>query len=927
MQYRIAAKSRAILLSGTTLTFGTVIFFSSSVNAACTFAAPTGDDTYVCDSGISIGGLADSGGNNSLLMPQGGTGTINGNVSFGAGSDIIELHSGTISGSVDQGNGADLFIISGGKVTGNVQQGSGVDDFRMTGGEVGSLNQGDNLDTFFMSDGRIIDAFDDGDRAVMTGGRIGRVNMKLDDNLFDMSGGTIDRNLVTGFGNDTVILSGGAIGGNVSVSGGADSVTVTGGSVGGNVTMSFGTDTFTWDGGGIIYGAVDLGGDNDTATLRNLTNSNIGASTRITGGLGVDRLTFDNVSTGEVARFDSWETIDLTNDTELTFDGTLTLGDADTASGTLTVDSSSTLFGGGSNGGIAAFTAGQLANVLNAGRIDLTNAGNGATDTFTIAGNYAGNNGTIFLNTILGNDTSASDKLVISGGTASGTTGMGIVNVGGTGAATTRDGIMVIEAVNGGRTESGAFSLDGRVAAGAYEYYLFKGGISANTQDNWYLRSAITTPLAGPSPIPAPAPNPLSPQLTGPEPQIPETAASPPPQTRPVPPLPVDPDDPEPEDTSSGVQETDPAAQAPPAPPPAAPADPPAQSSVLSTQAAPVPVPGTTVAPPTPGATPVTGDVVPLYRVEVPTYSVVAPAAYHLALSTLGTFHERRGEQMLLQGGGYLPAAWGRVFGQSVDTKWEGTVDPNFDGHLFGLQAGQDLFGHESDSGHVDRLGLFFGYANMKGDVKGRALGWNDLAVGDVHVNGTSFGGYWTHVAPEGWYIDGVVMGTWFSGDASSNAGESIRIDGTAVSASLEGGYPVILTEQWALEPQAQLILQHLSLDDQSDRFSPVSFDADNAVTGRIGLRLQGSYQTASGTLQPYLKANLWHNFSSDQTVSFGGNPIVTTLDGTSLEVGGGITANLTEKVSIFATADYTTNLSDEKTRILEGNIGLRIKF
>ena len=31
----------------------------------------------------------------------------------------------------------------------------------------------------------------------MTGGRIGRVNMKLDKNLWDMSGGTVDGNVVT----------------------------------------------------------------------------------------------------------------------------------------------------------------------------------------------------------------------------------------------------------------------------------------------------------------------------------------------------------------------------------------------------------------------------------------------------------------------------------------------------------------------------------------------------------------------------------------------------------------------------------------------------------------------------------------------------------------------------------------------------------
>src|SRR3546814_16698160 len=108
--------------------------------------------------------------------------------------------------------------------------------------------------------------------------------MKLADNLFDMSGGVIDRNLVAGFGNDTIILSDGTIGGNISVSGGTDSVTITGGTVGGDVLLSVGTDSFVWDGGGIVHGMVDMGGDDDSARLANLTNANLGGSQRIPGG-------------------------------------------------------------------------------------------------------------------------------------------------------------------------------------------------------------------------------------------------------------------------------------------------------------------------------------------------------------------------------------------------------------------------------------------------------------------------------------------------------------------------------------------------------------------------------------------------------------------------------------------------------------------
>ncbi|WP_457584338.1 autotransporter family protein [Ensifer canadensis] len=842
------------------------------------------------------------------------TGGQIGAVSQGAGDDCVTVSGGAINGTVDQGDGADTFDISAGTVTGNVQQGRGIDDFQMTGGEIASLNQGDGLDTFFMSGGRIVDFFEDGDHAVMTGGRIGRVNMKLDDNFFDMSGGTIDKNLVTGFGNDTIILSNGTIGGNISVSGGTDSVTVTGGTIGGNVLMSFGTDTFTWDGGGVIYGAVDLGGDNDTATLKDLTNAHLGATPQVTGGLGTDSLTFDNVSTPGVARFQSWETIAATNDTNLTFDGALTLGDAGTGTGSLTVDATSTLFGGGANGSVAAFTAGRFADVVNAGRLDLTNGGGSTSDTFTINGNYTGDGGLLFLDTVLGSDGSASDKLVVSGGTASGTTGIAIVNRGGAGAATAADGIMVVEAISGATTAGNAFSLAERVAAGAYEYLLFEGGAAAGTSENWYLRSTLTgEPAPGPSTV-VPTPDP--------EPEEPETAAEPPPSELPPVAVPTegDPATP-PVDPTPPVQVSDPEPEAPPSPPPASdPTPPPPVEEVQLVQN-----PAAELPKPNPDR--ITGGVIPLYRGEVPTFVAVPPIAHYLMVSTLGTFHERRGEQALVEGAGFLPTTWARVFGQDAKMSWTGTLTPTFDGTLFGLQAGIDLFGWESGSDQHDRVGVFVSHTRMNGDVESPTLGGIDAIFGDVDVDGTSIGATWTHVGPQGWYLDGVVMGTWFGGDATSSAGESIDVDGSGVALSLEGGYPIALTQDWTLEPQAQIIWHHLSLDDTADRFSSVSFDADDGVTGRLGFRLQGNVETEAARFQPYFKANLWHEFDAEDRVSFDTSPILTERGGTAIEIGGGVVAKLTETTSVYATADYTTNLGGEKTRIFEGNIGVVVKW
>jgi autotransporter family porin len=901
---------------------------NSAAFAACVLVPSPGNDTFTCDSGSSGGSLTDTGGDSTLNFPAGGTGQVSGNVTFGVGTDRINMQSGTISGTVDQGGGTDFFTIGAGTVAGNVQQGAGIDDFNMSGGQIGSLNQGDGLDTFTMTGGRIVDFFDDGDHAVMTGGRIGRVNMKLDKNYFNMSGGTIDRNLVTGFDEDTIILSGGTIGGNISVSGGNDSVTITGGTVGGDVLMSFGADNFAWNGGGIIYGAVDLGGDNDIAKLSNLTNANLGGTDAINGGLGTDTLTFDNVKLDGIARVQNWESIGATNDTELTLDGNLVLGDSGTGTGSLSVDASSTLYGGGFNASIQAFTAGQLAQVTNAGRIDLTNGSTGAADRLTISGNYVGVGGLLLVQTVLGDDSSASDRLVLSGGTASGSTGISVVNVGGAGASTTQDGIMVVQAVNGATSGASTFALDAPVAAGAFEYYLFKGGVSAGSEENWYLRSTLTTPAP-----PAPAPPALEP--TPPPEPVPPTVEPPPPPPSELPPTlpptegdinnpPVDPTPP--------VQASDPEPEPPPPPPPAPPADPPPPPPVVPTEAPVLPVPTlpgpppVQPTPPTPGATAVQAAEIPLYRIEVPVYSALPPVAKHLAMTTLGTFHERRGEQSLLSNTELSPV-WGRIYGQDAKIGWSGTVSPSFDGTLFGFQAGFDVFGRETSSGQIDRAGLFVAYASMNGDVRGQALGWNNLSVGSIDLSGTSVGGYWTRIGQTGWYLDGVVMATFFGGDAKSSRDIGIDIGGTGITASLEGGYPIALAQGWTLEPQAQLVWQHLSLDDTTDRFSSVSFDSDDNVTGRLGARLQGETTINGMALQPYLKANIWHDFGGTDRVSFDTTDISTEGRSTSFEFGGGVVAKVTAKVSIFATGDYTTNLGGDKRRILEGNLGFSVKW
>lgn len=817
----------------------------SPAQAACTLTPTSGNDNYVCDSG-SQASLTDLLGNNSLTLPTGGTGSIAGAVTFGPGTDRVVIQAGAIGGAVVQG--------------------SGVDDFIMSGGQIQSLAQGDERDTFSMTGGTIVGAFEDGDIAQMTGGTIGRVDMKLDNNLFDMSGGRINGNLVAGFGLDTVLLSGGSIGGNISVSGGNDVVQVSGGDVGGQILLSFGDDSFTWAGGGLIHGAVQLADGNDTAVLRALEQTLLGSAAQLNGGPGNDSLTFDATSATGAARYANWEAVNLTNASVLDLPDTFTLGDSVSATGSLNIDASSTL--GASQGSVAPFSGGQNVTLTNAGLIDLTRSGELSTDRLYVVGNYLGTSGRLALQSELAGDDAPSDRLVVSQGTLAGSTSLLVSNIGGQGALTSANGIQVVEASQGATSSNGAFTLGNDLSAGAYQYYLFKGGVTAGSENSWYLRSSVAAPVA----------------IAAVRPAVPPVE---PPVTPPV---------------------------TPPTTPPATPAP---------AAVAPVPALGT---PALPQAAP--GKSIPLYRIEVPVYAVVPPAAALLAQVALGTFHERQGEQSLLSENGALPAGWARTFGSHTRQRWSGGISPSFDGNIGGYQVGHDLFGSTGDNGVRHHAGLFASHARLKGDVKGFALGLEDRKAGDMRLDGDSLGAYWTIVGASAWYVDVVAMGTRFDGRDRSERGYTLDLDGGGVSLSVEGGYPITLSPRWVIEPQAQVIAQKVDMDSARDPVSRVSFDSQEYWRGRLGARLKGNYEVGGTPLEPYLRANLWRTFGGQDTLTFDGSEDLKSDHAASTaQIGAGLVSRLSREVSVYASADYSRNLDTQPQEALQGTLGLRISW
>ncbi len=222
----------------------------------------------------------------------------------------------------------------------------------------------------------------------------------------------------------------------------------------------------------------------NTGSVWELTNTISGTGTLVKSGSGTVKIEGDTVSAGLTTIEEgllqlgsSAVTQTLSLEESLQEDALL----VSFASNMANLTSNVLITANGSLGGYGQVTG----NVENHGNLIMPNALTGGDfGTFTIDGNYTGDEGMITFNTILAGDTSVTDRLVITGGTA-GQSYVTVNNIGGVGARTF-EGIKIIDV---GGDSAGQFTLNGRAVGGAYEYFLYKGGASTPDDGDWYLRT------------------------------------------------------------------------------------------------------------------------------------------------------------------------------------------------------------------------------------------------------------------------------------------------------------------------------------------------------------------------------------------------------------------------------------------------------
>lgn len=316
----------------------------------------------------------------------------------------------------------------------------------------------------------------------------------------------------------------------------------------------------------------------------------------------------------------------------------------------------------------------------------------------------------------------------------------------------------------------------------------------------------------------------------------------------------------------------------------------------------------------------------PWYRQEVP--ALTLPIAATRYSGYFSPAPDLRSSSLTVEAA--APSAWDQVYGQaSRQAQTDYLALDSTASSITGVK-GPALLTLQSDSGHTQRLGLIGGISqfqvNSNGAITSPALA--DPNTDTLNLQGESLGAYWSLTGAQGWHVDLTASGGRVNGFSRNDQGVRQATEGSAMTLSVEGGFLIGLGENWVVEPQAQLINQRITLDTPYAGSGNASSTDLTSWSGRVGARLKGSYDLNGLPVEPYVRTNLWHTVYTGSTVTLDQvDKISSSRNSSTVELGLGLVARVTPAVSLYVSADYSSDVDDNDLNGLIGSLGVRMRW
>ena len=322
-------------------------------------------------------------------------------------------------------------------------------------------------------------------------------------------------------------------------------------------------------------------------------------------------------------------------------------------------------------------------------------------------------------------------------------------------------------------------------------------------------------------------------------------------------------------------------------------------------------------------------------RLEVANYPALGSLARLYSMNTVDSYDQRRGDLTqlnTLSDETNRSAAWGRILGKGDELRSNNRdLGPGLNARTFAAQLGVDLYRNFSEKAQTV-AGPFM----TLGQSTGTTYNSNgSVYTGNVQMQAYSLGFNATHIVSNGLYVDSVIQATRFTGaQASSILGTSINTTGLGLTASLEGGMKLNVSEKISITPQAQLTVNNNQFNDTADTYSKIDIPSDTSLIGRIGVKIAYDTSTTSGpTTSAWMRVsglstltgkNGQMNFQSTytpDTIAFSAQAPANWM-----AIDAGLNIKLSKDSQLSLNLGYDTSLNNTYQGVY-GRIGVQVAF